>query len=378
MHLRFSTLFFIAVLFLVSCSPSVEETPLPSETAPPPATETSVPTSQSPTVEPVVPTATSESTLSTDWLSQLEVIQSGNWSRLQLLKTFPAEMPLSQSAIAISPDGKTMAVGSREGAQIFFFDVESGQLLRTVSMGISDLGKYFNLVGMEYLPDGTIMANSTGPYAIYHMDADGNVLAMWSGSNFALSAEKMVMAHIDDNGLTLVDIASNTPLVTVEGVSGLDFSFSPDGTRIAVEDAGVDYIHTTIWDIPGKTSLTILEETAAPRYSPDGMFLAAIYYDYENDRTPLKIFSPDGRTEVTSLNVSEPEDLTNRAPLWAMDGSLIAAQIANGSPVAWDTTNWQRLDATALQGVLHAFSPDGRILITRAPDGSILLWGVVP
>jgi WD40 repeat protein len=325
-----------------------------------------------------VPTVTSESTLPTDWLSQLEVIQAGNWSRLQLLKTFPAEMLLSQSAIAISPDGKTMAVGGGEGAQIFFFDVESGQLSWTVSMGISDLGKYFNLVGMEYLPDGTILANSNGPYAIYHMDTDGNILATWDGLSFALSADKKVMTHIDDTGLTLVDIASNTALVTLEGVSGLDFSLSPDGTRIAVEDAGVDYIHTMIWDIPGKTSLTTLNETAVPRYSPDGMFLAAIYYDYENDRTPLKIFSLDGKTEITSLNVSEPEDLTNRAPLWSIDGSLIAAQIANGSPTAWDTTNWQLLDATALQGELHAFSPDGRILITRALDGGILLWGVVP
>ena len=378
MHCRLF-IFMISVGFLiVSCTPVSTEQALPAETAIPPATETSVPTAQPPTIEPATQNATSEPPLRTDWLSRLEVIQAGNWSRLQLLKTFPAEMPLNQSAVAISPDGKTLAVGSREGTQIYFFDVENGQLSRTVSIAISDVGAYFNIVGMEYLPDGSLMANSTGPYAIYHMDADGNVLAMWSGSNFALSAEKMVMAHIDDNGLTLVDIASNTPLITVEGVSGLDFSFSPDGTRIAVEDAGVDYIHTTIWDIPGKTSLTILEETAAPRYSPDGMFLAAIYYDYENDRTPLKIFSPDGRTEVTSLNVSEPEDLTNRAPLWSMDGSLIAAQIANGSPVAWDTTNWQRLDATALQGVLHAFSPDGRILITRAPDGSILLWGVVP
>jgi WD40 repeat protein len=244
-------------------------------------------------------------------------------------------------------------------------------------MGISDLGKYFNLVGMEYLPDGTIMANSNGPYAIYHLDADGNVLAMWSGGNFALSGDKKVMAHSDDTGLTLVDIASNTTLATLEGVSGLDFALSPDGTWIAVEDAGVDYIHTTIWDIPGKTSLTTLNETAVPRYSPDGMFLAAIYYDYENDRTPLKIFSPDGKTEITSLNVGEPDDLTNRAPLWSIDGSLIAAQIANGSPTAWDTTNWQLLDATALQGELHSLSPDGHILITRTADGSILLWGVV-
>lgn len=375
---RFYAFFLIAVLFLAACSPSVKETSSPSETTLPPATETSMPTIQPATVESATQTATSQPAISTDWLSQLEVIGAANWSRLQLLKTFPAEMPFSQSAVAIPTDGKTLAVGSREGAQIFFFDIESGQLSRTVSMGISDPGEYFNLVGLEYLPDGTLMANSTGPYAIYHLDADGNVLAMWSGSNFALSADKKVMAHSDDTGLTLVDIASNTTLATLEGVSGLDFSLSPDDTKVAVEDAGVDYIHTTVWDMQDKVVLTVQDNAAAPRYSLDGKFLAAVYYDYENDRTPLKIFSPDGKTEITSLNVSETEDLTNRAPLWSIDGSLIAAQIANGSPAAWETMNWQLLNATALEGELHSFSPDGRILITRTPDGSILLWGVLP
>ncbi|MFT3894958.1 MAG: WD40 repeat domain-containing protein [Anaerolineales bacterium] len=158
----------------------------------------------------------------------------------------------------------------------------------------------------------------------------------------------------------------------------MDFSLSPDGTKVAVEDAGVDYIHTTVWDIPNNTSLVIAEETAAPRYSPDGKYLAAIYYDYENDRTPLKIFNPDGGTEIISLTVSDPDDLTNRAPLWSIDGSLIATQIANGSPVAWETMNWQMLNSTAVEGELHAFSPDGRILITRTADGSIWLWGVAP
>jgi hypothetical protein len=32
----------------------------------------------------------------------------------------------------------------------------------------------------------------------------------------------------------------------------------------------------------------------------------------------------------------------------------------------------------ALEGELYAFSPDGHILVTRASDGSILLWGVLP
>ena len=46
-----------------------------------------------------------------------------------------------------------MAVGSKGGAKIFFFDIPSGQLSRTVVLGIPDVGAYFNIVGMEYLPE---------------------------------------------------------------------------------------------------------------------------------------------------------------------------------------------------------------------------------
>jgi WD40 repeat protein len=145
-----------------------------------------------------------------------------------------------------------------------------------------------------------------------------------------------------------------------------------------VEDVGVDYIHTTIWDVPSKTSLGTFEETAAPRFSPDGTFLAAIRYDYENDRVPVKILSPDGATEITSLDVSGSSSLINRAPVWSIDGSVLVAQVTDGSSIAWDATNWQPLEAPALRGLVDSFSPDGRILITRADDGAIMLWGVLP
>jgi WD40 repeat protein len=308
----------------------------------------------------------------------LQVLQAGNWSSLQLLKSFPAEMPLG-SAIAISPDGKTMAVGNRDGAQIFFFDVPTGQLLQTVSMDLPGVGEYFSLNGMEYLPDGTLMLHSSGPYAIYHIDAAGNVLSRWDGSNFAISADKRIMAHHTGvEGIVLVEIASNTPLTSLDDEDAMSFSFSYDGSRIAAEDVGVDYLHVEIWDIPNRTILTTLDEAANPRFSPDDRFLAVTSYDYEHDTTPLKIFSSDGSSELISLDVSELNGLSNHAPLWSIDGSLIVAQIANGAPAAWDTTNWQPLEASVLQGELYALSPDGRILITRAPDGSILLWGVLP
>jgi WD40 repeat protein len=367
---RRAFIFAIATLFLlVSCRPTSAEKPTPSPTVLPPASVTARSVTETSTAVPITPT-TAPAT------PTLEMITSENWARLQLLKTFPAEMPLLNSAVAISMDGKQMAVGSNSRAQIFFFDLPSGQMSQSIFInGISEVDSPFEQI--EYLPDGTMVANTASPYMIYHIDNAGNVLSAWNGLGFALSADKTIMAYDEEGSIVLMELARNVPLLSLEGASAMAFSFSPDGSKIAAENIGVDYIRTAIWDIPNRILLTSLEESANPRFSPDGRFLAVTMYDYENDTTPLKIFSADGATEVATLNTSEPNDLNNRAALWSAEGSVVAAQIANGLPIAWDTTNWQSLNASALQGELYSFSPDGRILITRTPDGGILLWGVI-
>ena len=359
-------LFFLtfALLTSLACSQSYTQR----------ATETSVPATPISTFEPATQPPEVTPTALTDWLSQLEVITTGNWSRLQLLKTFPAEMPLNHSAVAISLDGKTMAVGSSSGAKIIFFDLTIGQLSQTVPVnGVANVDAYFNTI--EYLPDGTIIANSDSPYEIYHIDKSGNVLSMWDGISFALTSDKKTMAY-DKEGISLVAVTNNTPLLTLDDSDAMYFAFSPDGSKIAAENIGVDYLYTAIWEISTKTLLTKLDASSNPRFSPDGKYLVITKYDYKNNKTPVKIFSPDGATEVTTLDVPGPNALSNLPSLWSSDGSILIAQIANGPPVAWDTSNWQILDAPALQGELYSFSPDARILITRAPDGGILLWGV--
>lgn len=370
MYYHFFILTTAITLLLGACSPNSGEEILSPEPAIPSATVTDVLTTKTPTSMPATQTLAPE-----EWLSQLEVIDAGNWARLQLLKTFPAEMPLNHSAVAISADGKTMAVGSSEGAQIFFFDLATGQLSQAVPINLPDVGEYFNIVGMQYLPDGTIMANAEGPYAIYHLDTTGNILAMWDGINFAISADKRIMAHRPDaEGIVLVEIATNTPLLLLEDPDAMSFSFSTDGSKIAAEEVGVDYLNTVIWDITNQTRLATLMDTANARFSPDGKFLAVTHYGTD---TVFEILSIDGINQLAAIKDNGPDNLNGAPPLWSLDGSILAAQ-ADSSPIAWETTNWQPLNAPALQGKLESFSPDGRILITRTDDGGILHWGVLP
>jgi WD40 repeat protein len=363
MHARSILFSIITLLMLAACAPASTQSSVPADTAvfatlQVTQTPVSVPVSQTP--EPA---------------GQLEVIGSGNWGRLQLLKTLPAEMPLNHSAVAVSPDGKTLAVGSSSNAQIFFFELLDGQLLRTVPVnGVANVGAYFNEI--DYLPDGTLIANSDGPYMIYHIGANGDVISSWDGISFAIAVDKGIMAYGTMDGVSLLDLAGNTSIDTLDERDGMYFSFSPDASRIAIEVIGVDVLDTTVWDVPARTRLVTLNEASNARFSPDGRFLSVT--SYQDGKSLLKIFNSAGTSEITTLMVGDPNGLNNMPCLWSHDGSVIAAQISNGSPVAWDTTNWQALEMPALQGELESFSPDGLILVTRGQDGAILLWGVLP
>jgi hypothetical protein len=68
--------------------------------------------------------------------------------------------------------GKTMVMGSSTSAELVFFDLESGKLSGTLSInGVQNADSPFRWI--EYLADGTIMANSDSPHAIYHIDNAG-------------------------------------------------------------------------------------------------------------------------------------------------------------------------------------------------------------
>jgi WD40 repeat protein len=318
---------------------------------------TSVPVTQSSVVSPNLPEG---------WLTQLETISPQNWTRLQLLQAFPAEMPMAHSVVVIEPDGKTLVLGNSNKAQLFFFDLESGTISPN-SLYITNV-KNINVPfkAIKYLSDGSIIVSSDSPYMIYHIDSAGNILSAWESPEFAVSADEKNLALEVDEETTLINIANNAPIALLENSNSLGYSFSPDNSKIAIDAVTVDYANVDIWDIKSQTILKTLQNMYMASYSPNGKFLVMI----DTVDNTLKIFSPDGAVQITTILDAHSNYLISP------DGSIAAYQNEKGSSVARETTSWKSFE-TELRGRLDSFSPDGRFLITRTDDGGILIWGVL-
>jgi len=362
MHRLFAYSITTVFLLFTGSMLSPKET-LPTGTMIAPAT--SMPETQLSTSVP--PTQSSEvlPNLQPGWLSQLEIIKPKNWARLQLLKTYPAEMPMNRSVVTFTPDGKTMVMGSSTSAKLYFFDLESGNLLRLLVInGVNNANSPFRTI--EVLSDGTLMANSDRPYSVYHIDSTGDVLYTWDVIEFAVSADEKILAIDTNEGTSLVNIANNTPIALFKDSNGLGSSFSPDNSKIAVDAVTEDFANVDIWEIKSQSKIKSLPDKYRSSYSPNGKFLAM----EDGVDGSLKVFSPDGAVQITSILDAHSDYVISP------DGSILAYQTANGSSVARDTSSWEHFETT-LRGDLYSFSPDGRMLITRTDDGGILIWGVL-
>ena len=173
-------------------------------------------------------------------------------------------------AVAISPDGKTIACGGRtevgEGASrsIYLFDQESGKLVRRIG------GHSYNILGLAYSKDGKFL--------LAGMQSNGGI-RIYRTSDYSLAAEDRDYGDAFHGG----DFDGNGRLVTTSKdgfirLYGSDFklimkkkapdgfrpggvSFSPDGSNIAVTFSDDTLLNGKFDVLSGKD--------LSPQYSPD-------------------------------------------------------------------------------------------------------------
>lgn len=274
-------------------------------------------------------------------------------------------------ALAFSPDGGTLALGSEEGLDLV--DLATGTIRGfPISSSVSALA---------FSPDGQLLATGwqNGPSAVWHVETGvkrltlavdrANDLAFSPDGRFLAAASQqgtVGLASLDANGWNAVLTGHRGPVQRV--------SFAADGT---VESCGSDG-KVIRWDVEPHPALA---RVLAPRepvfgvaFDPAGKTLASCsadgvvrLRDREGDR-PRAISAGDGQG-IRRLSYSP-------------DGRLLAAGRTDGRIALWDGEGRSlgflsgRGDPGGPGGLITdlAFTPGGETLVSGEEGGAVLLW----
>ena len=190
-------------------------------------------------------------------------------------------------ALAISPDGNTIACGGATGlawddsASLYLFDRESGRLQRRIG-GLSD-----GVNSAAFSRDGARLAigmasEGVRVYRVFDgtlLGQDDDYEANCMGVDFAADGRLVTISM--DGPVRLYDARMRLLRATPPeaGLSGLEAVFSPDGTKIAVDFVGTAQI------------LVLQSDTLEIAYAPNARDMATLPFN-----APALAWSKDGRT----------------------------------------------------------------------------------
>ena len=275
----------------------------------------------------------------------------------------PAAAGLDGSAMALSEDGRLLAVGRPDGT-ITVSDTASGATLagpflaHPVDPSVDpDTQRQPGVQALAFGPDSGMLASSGG---------DGTV-RRWDPRSGAEIGAPSVGHDIEGGAWTIGALA-----------------FAPDASILASggEDAAV-----FLWDPATGTRLAgpLLADTPEAAGYEEG---AELFVEYVGDLD----FSPDGRRlAVAGARSSILWDVASRAQVavlgghgtgttgvhYSPDGTLLASTDRDGATFLWDTATQQHVGTLRAASVigLPVFNPSGTRLVTTGGDGT-QLWDV--
>jgi WD40 repeat protein/uncharacterized caspase-like protein len=258
-------------------------------------------------------------------------------------KVIRAQSGGTVSAIALSPDGKTLAAGSWNKSRINIWDLVSKRF-------VCSLSGHENLVtSLDFSSDGKTLVSGSWDRTIKLWDiSSGKSIRSMNGHKGCVSAVKIspdgthILSGSWDESLKIWDLQSGREIRSLNGHANSvsSIAISPDGKLIA--SGGWDNF-VKVWDFPsGKLVSTLKGHT---------------------DAVSSIAFSPDGKTLA-----SGSED--NSIKIWdLLSGTINRSLIGHTDPVVY--VAFSPDEQTLASGSAHSIN-----LRTGRGNSSIKLWNV--
>jgi WD40 repeat protein/tRNA A-37 threonylcarbamoyl transferase component Bud32 len=301
--------------------------------------------------------------------------------------------------LALSPDGKTLAVAGSGGAGIRFFDAETyEQVGRPVVVPISAFGLK-SVVGLAYSPDGKTLAFATipdfgapsylrvidvqtrelvaeaRPFALdVDFTADGSLLVLTEylgyGSIYVTFRDSTTLAMVGSPIQLGVGSASVDKYRAAYARTARFFALTPDGGSVVIASPDGELAW---WDLRSREktrALEIAEGYHALALGPDGL-TAAVGIDGGVQLVDVR--SGKVRT-ARGILAGEPQWL-----LFSSDGKTVVSTSLDGTVTRWDVasaTPRETLAGHSASVGQPVFSPDGATLYTPSDDGTVIAWDI--
>lgn len=249
-------------------------------------------------------------------------------STFALLRTFPAHTEPTW-AVAVSPNGATLASVSLYANSISLWDIASGRIRLT-------------LKGQDSLRTVTRVAWSPHSDMLASGESVTGRVMLWKAATGAL--RRTLNAHLWD--------------VT-------DLAFSADG-KLLVTGCEKDKV-SKVWDAVTGAPRALIPSAGKIAISPDGKVLALAEGYGE-----LWLSDPSGKHRHDTLDKNISVDQMAFSP----DGTLLAVYGLSSSIQIWNVQRRERVakleDSSIVLG--FTFNPNGKTLVATYHDGSLVTW----